>query len=54
MRNQHLLMAEISRTDRKEAKSAKDVMLSISETSLGKLKSQRSKPFNFWVLPFEF
>jgi hypothetical protein len=33
MKNQHLLMAEISRKDRKEAKSAKDVMLIISETS---------------------
>jgi hypothetical protein len=30
------------------------VMLSVSETSLVKFKSQRSKPINFWGLPFEF
>ena len=33
MKNQHLFITKISRKDRKEAKSAKDVMLSISETS---------------------
>jgi hypothetical protein len=33
MKNQHLLMIEISHKDPKEAKSTKDVMLSGSETS---------------------
>jgi hypothetical protein len=56
IKNQHLLMTEISRKDHKKAKSAKDVMFSISETSLEKLKSQRSKPiktFSFCFLNFD-
>jgi hypothetical protein len=47
------MMTEISR---KEAKSAKNVMLSVSETSLEKVKSQRSKPiktFSFCLLNFD-